>query len=48
MPLTDFWRLLLGLAIIVLVLAFPHGIVGSMARLRAAFPARPDARNRVA
>jgi branched-chain amino acid transport system permease protein len=48
MPLTDFWRFLLGLAIILLVLAFPHGIVGSMARLGAAFPARPDARNRVA
>jgi len=45
MPLTDFWRLLLGLAIIVLVLAFPHGIVGGMTRLRAAFSASPDARS---
>jgi branched-chain amino acid transport system permease protein len=45
MPLTDFWRLLLGLAIIVLVLAFPHGIVGGMARLRAAFAAAPDGRS---
>ena len=34
MPLTDFWRLLLGLAIILVVLAFPHGIVGGLARLR--------------
>jgi branched-chain amino acid transport system permease protein len=34
MPLTDFWRLLLGLAIILLVLAFPGGIVGGMARVR--------------
>jgi branched-chain amino acid transport system permease protein len=33
MPLTDFWRLLLGLAIILVVLAFPHGIVGGLARL---------------
>src|SRR5262245_37751966 len=32
MPLTDFWRLLLGTAIIVLVLVFPHGIVGGLAR----------------
>jgi branched-chain amino acid transport system permease protein len=47
MPLTDFWRLLLGLAIIVLVLAFPHGIVGGMARLRAALPA-PARRSRAA
>ena len=28
MPLTDHWRLLLGLAIIAIVLAFPRGIVG--------------------
>jgi branched-chain amino acid transport system permease protein len=43
MPLTDFWRLLLGLAIIIVVLAFPHGIVGGMARLRERLAARPSA-----
>ena len=34
MPLTDHWRLLLGLAIISIVLAFPRGIVGSTLQLR--------------
>jgi branched-chain amino acid transport system permease protein len=34
MPLTDHWRLLLGLAIIAIVLAFPRGIVGSVLQLR--------------
>jgi branched-chain amino acid transport system permease protein len=29
MPLTDFWRFFLGLAIIAMVLAFPRGIVGA-------------------
>jgi len=43
MPLTDFWRLLLGLAIIIVVLAFPHGIVGGMARLRERLSAPPSA-----
>ncbi|MGG5807954.1 ABC transporter permease [Falsiroseomonas sp. CW058] len=28
MPLTDYWRLLLGLAIILMVLAFPRGLAG--------------------
>ncbi|HXE69897.1 MAG TPA: ABC transporter permease [Hyphomicrobiaceae bacterium] len=42
MPLTDFWRLLLGLAIIIVVLAFPHGIVGGMARLRERLTAPPS------
>jgi branched-chain amino acid transport system permease protein len=37
MPLTDFWRLLLGLTIIVVVLTFPRGIVGSIANLRQRF-----------
>jgi branched-chain amino acid transport system permease protein len=32
---TDLWRLVLGLIIIALVLAFPEGIVGFAARLRA-------------
>jgi branched-chain amino acid transport system permease protein len=35
MPLTDHWRLLLGLAIIAIVLAMPRGIVGSALVLRA-------------
>ena len=34
MPLTDYWRLLLGLAIISIVLAFPRGIVGGALLLR--------------
>jgi branched-chain amino acid transport system permease protein len=29
MPLTDYWRLLLGIAIIALVLLFPQGLVGA-------------------
>ena len=33
MPLSDYWRGLLGLAIIVVVLAFPRGIVGGIAHL---------------
>jgi len=33
MPLTDSWRLLLGLAIIAIVLAFPRGLVGGGAAL---------------
>ncbi len=32
--LTDYWRLILGLAIVVLVLAFPQGIAGAAARIR--------------
>jgi branched-chain amino acid transport system permease protein len=51
MPLTDHWRLLLGLAIIAIVLAFPRGIVGSALQLRsrlgwdgAGAPARVGAR----
>ncbi len=35
LPLTDFWRLFVGLAIIAIVLAFPRGIVGGVAELRA-------------
>ena len=34
MPLTDHWRLLLGLAIIAIVLAVPRGIVGGVLLLR--------------
>jgi ABC-type branched-subunit amino acid transport system permease subunit len=36
-PLADQWRLLLGLAIIAIVLAFPRGIVGGLIDLRARF-----------
>ena len=35
MPLTDHWRLLLGLAIVAIVLAVPRGIVGGAMLLRA-------------
>ena len=35
MPLTDHWRLLLGVAIIAIVLLFPRGIVGTLLTLRA-------------
>jgi branched-chain amino acid transport system permease protein len=34
MPLTDFWRLFLGLSIIGIVLAFPQGVVGALAAIR--------------
>ncbi len=34
MPLTDHWRLLLGIAIIAMVLAFPRGLAGALASLR--------------
>jgi branched-chain amino acid transport system permease protein len=34
MPLTDYWRLLLGAAIIALVLLFPHGVAGGDALVR--------------
>jgi branched-chain amino acid transport system permease protein len=33
LPLTDYWRLMVGLAIIAIVLLFPRGIVGSLAGL---------------
>ena len=33
LPLTDYWRLLVGLAIIAIVLAFPRGIVGGLSGL---------------
>jgi branched-chain amino acid transport system permease protein len=41
MPLTDYWRFLLGTAIIVMVLAFPRGIVGTLEALLAG-RARPE------
>jgi branched-chain amino acid transport system permease protein len=33
LPLTDYWRLMVGLAIIAIVLAFPRGIVGGLGAL---------------
>ena len=42
MPLTDHWRLLLGLAIIAIVLAVPRGIVGGLMELRARFERTED------
>ncbi len=30
MPLTDLWRLFLGLSIIAMVLAFPQGVAGAL------------------
>jgi branched-chain amino acid transport system permease protein len=43
---TDYWRALLGLAILVLVLAFPQGIVGGMLALRDRIQWRRSARVR--
>ncbi len=46
MPLTDLWRLFLGLSIIALVLAFPRGVVGSVVAwrgLRLSSPAKASA-----
>lgn len=40
MPLTDHWRLLLGLAILAIVLAMPRGLVGGAMSARAALDAR--------
>lgn len=34
MPLTDHWRLFLGLSIIAMVLVFPRGLAGAWASLR--------------
>jgi branched-chain amino acid transport system permease protein len=34
MPLTDFWRFLLGASIIALVLIFPRGLGGAYGALR--------------
>jgi branched-chain amino acid transport system permease protein len=48
MPLSDFWRLLLGLAIIVVVLAIPRGIVGGLASLGARLPPLKPGRSRAA
>jgi branched-chain amino acid transport system permease protein len=36
LSLTDLWRLVLGAAIVLLVLAFPEGIAGAVQRLRRA------------
>jgi len=36
MPLTEFWRMMLGLSIIALVLIFPRGLVGSIVNGRGA------------
>jgi branched-chain amino acid transport system permease protein len=41
MPLTDLWRLLLGLTIITLVMAFPRGVVGSLSAWRGAGAVKP-------
>ncbi|MCZ0733715.1 ABC transporter permease [Phreatobacter sp. AB_2022a] len=40
MPLTDYWRFFLGLSIIVMVLAFPRGLVGAADGLKARLAAR--------
>ena len=40
MPLTDYWRFFLGLSIIVMVLAFPRGLVGAADGLKARLEAR--------
>ena len=42
MPLTDFWRFFLGLAIIAMVLAFPRGIVGALRGVAASGAAGRD------
>ena len=40
MPLTDFWRAWLGLAIVAVVLAFPQGVLGGLVEMRARFASR--------
>jgi branched-chain amino acid transport system permease protein len=50
MPLTFYWRLLLGLAIIAIVLIFPRGVVGGVESLRSLYARSggKDARERPA
>ncbi len=43
LPLTDLWRMLLGLMIIAIVLVWPEGIVGGLARLTAKWRPASDA-----
>jgi branched-chain amino acid transport system permease protein len=43
MPLTDLWRLILGLSIIAMVLLFPRGLVGAFGEWRERLAARFDA-----
>jgi branched-chain amino acid transport system permease protein len=38
MPLTELWRLVLGLSIIAMVLVFPRGIVGTLRGWRGGEP----------
>jgi branched-chain amino acid transport system permease protein len=38
MPLTELWRMLLGLSIIAMVLLFPRGLVGTVQRWREGEP----------
>jgi branched-chain amino acid transport system permease protein len=38
MPLTELWRMLLGLSIIAMVLIFPRGLVGTVQRWREGEP----------
>jgi branched-chain amino acid transport system permease protein len=53
MPLTDYWRFLLGLAIVAIVLLFPQGVAGAAeaaaarlaARRRSDLAAKPEARS---
>jgi branched-chain amino acid transport system permease protein len=42
MPLTELWRLILGLSIIAMVLLFPTGLVGAFEALRERFRSRRD------
>ena len=41
MPLTDFWRAILGAVIILLVLLFPQGLAGHASELYARLRGRP-------
>jgi branched-chain amino acid transport system permease protein len=43
MPLTELWRLILGLSIIAMVLLFPRGLVGSFNDVRERLTARRGA-----
>ena len=43
MPLTDFWRMFLGLSIITMVLVFPRGISGAASILMERLRSKPDA-----
>ena len=46
MPLTDYWRLVLGMVIVFLVLVFPRGVIGFLGAMAERWRSRRRARYR--